>query len=362
VQKKPERLSATYHRTHGIRYFHGCYSIGDDRLWGVTRRRKGGDHSLAALKSIRAARPDGAPIYVIMDNLSANKTPAIRAWVQKKKAELCLTPTSASWANPIEAQFGPLRNFVMGGSNHPNHTVLARNCRTTCGGATPTPDTPTSSPPNAANVPKSAANDTNAGADHDLKPHDQPRRRFVDNALGRASADPPRRAQSDPPGGAFGSTEGLWRGEVAPPWVLRWNGGCGPPRVGAADGLVQAGVVFDRIRRDSWQLKLSIRALSRKYWVHRRLVREALASPVTKPRKRPVRISPRMEPYKKTVDEWLRADLEAPRKQRHTAKRIGTRLEEEFGVTLPYTTVRDFVTARRRAIAAEVSSKGTFTR
>lgn len=82
-------------------------------------------------------------------------------------------------------------------------------------------------------------------------------------------------------------------------------------------------------------------------------MRESLASPVAKPRKRPVRTSPRMEPYKKTVDDWLRADLEAPRKQRHTAKRIGTRLEEEFGVTLPYTTVRDFVTARRRVIAAE---------
>jgi len=42
----------------------------------VSRRRKGADHTLAALKSIRAARPDGAPIYVILDNLSANKTPA----------------------------------------------------------------------------------------------------------------------------------------------------------------------------------------------------------------------------------------------------------------------------------------------
>jgi hypothetical protein len=39
---------------------------------------------------------------------------------------LCLTPTSASWANPIEAQFGPLRTFTMANSNHPNHTVLAR--------------------------------------------------------------------------------------------------------------------------------------------------------------------------------------------------------------------------------------------
>jgi transposase len=124
--KKPVRLPATYHRTHGIRYFHGCYSLADDQLWGITRRRKGGDHTLAALKSIRAARPDGAPIYVICDNLSANKTPPIRTWAKKHKVELCLTPTSASWANPIEAQFGPLRTFTMGASDHPNHTVLAR--------------------------------------------------------------------------------------------------------------------------------------------------------------------------------------------------------------------------------------------
>jgi transposase len=124
-QTKPVRLPATYRRTHGIRYFHGCYSLGDDRLWGVTRRRKGADHTLAALKSVRAARPDDAQIYVILDNLSANKTPAIRTWAKRNKVELCLTPTSASWANPIEAQFGPLRSFVLGASNHPNHTVLA---------------------------------------------------------------------------------------------------------------------------------------------------------------------------------------------------------------------------------------------
>jgi hypothetical protein len=77
----------TYQRTHGIRYFHGCYSLGDDQLWGVMRRRKGGDHTLAALKSIRKARPDGAPIYVILDNLSANKTPAIRAWATRNKVD-----------------------------------------------------------------------------------------------------------------------------------------------------------------------------------------------------------------------------------------------------------------------------------
>lgn len=125
-RKHPDRLRATYQRTHGIRYFHGCYSVSENRLWGVLHEHKGGVHTLAALKTIRAARPDGAPIYVILDNLSCNTTPAIRAWAKAHKVNLCLTPTNASWANPIEAQFGPLRSFTIANSDHPNHPALAR--------------------------------------------------------------------------------------------------------------------------------------------------------------------------------------------------------------------------------------------
>jgi hypothetical protein len=108
-----------------VRYFHGCYSVGDDTLWGVNHR-KGAVNTLAALKSIRAARPDGAPIYVILDNLSAHKGADIRSWAKRSKVELCFTPTYASWANPIEAHFGPLRQFTIANSNHPNHTVQTR--------------------------------------------------------------------------------------------------------------------------------------------------------------------------------------------------------------------------------------------
>jgi transposase len=124
--RHPERLPATYHRTHGVTYFHGCYSVGTDTLWGVNRRRKGAANSLAALKSIRAARPDGAPIHVIMDNLSAHKGTRIRTWAKKNQVELCFTPTNASWADPIEAHFGPLRQFTLANSHHPNHTVQTR--------------------------------------------------------------------------------------------------------------------------------------------------------------------------------------------------------------------------------------------
>jgi hypothetical protein len=102
-----------------------------------------------------------------MDNLSANKTPAIRAWAVRNKVELCLTPTSASSANPIEAPFGPLRTFTMGASDHPNHPRWRAGRRPPCAGATPTPAILTSSLRSAGNGPGSAANATNSGVDHE---------------------------------------------------------------------------------------------------------------------------------------------------------------------------------------------------
>ena len=87
--------------------------------------------------------------------------------------------------------------------------------------------------------------------------------------------------------------------------------------------------LFDRVRHDSWREGLSVRGLARKYGVHRRLVREALAYAEPAPRKTPVRRSPQLEPLKEIIDGWLRADLDAPRKQRHTTGRIHARLVDE---------------------------------
>ncbi|WP_313904944.1 IS630 family transposase [Streptomyces sp. IB201691-2A2] len=125
-QGKSHRLPATYHRTHGVTYFHGGYSVGDDRLWGVDQRRKGTATTLAALKSIRAARPDGASIYIILDNLSAHTGQDIRHWAKKNKVELYFTPTYASWANPIEADFGPLHQSTLANCHHRCHPAQTR--------------------------------------------------------------------------------------------------------------------------------------------------------------------------------------------------------------------------------------------
>lgn len=123
---KPQRLRANFHKSAGVRQFHGCYSVGDDLLFGTVRHKKGAVNTLAALQQIRARRPDGETIYVILDNLSAHKGEKIRSWCQKNAVELCFTPTYSSWANPIECQFGPLREFVLNNSDHPSHLIVAK--------------------------------------------------------------------------------------------------------------------------------------------------------------------------------------------------------------------------------------------
>jgi transposase len=126
---KPERLRANYHKPHGSRQLFACYSIGDDHLWGTIEPVKGWAPTLRALQSIRARLDDTKPIYVILDNLNHHKNQAVREWCDANAVELVFTPTYASWANPIEAHFGPLRQFVLTNSDHTDHPALARALR-----------------------------------------------------------------------------------------------------------------------------------------------------------------------------------------------------------------------------------------
>ena len=109
--------------------------------------------------------------------------------------------------------------------------------------------------------------------------------------------------------------------------------------------------LFAAVREDH-RRGLGVRAIARKHGVHRRTVREALASPVPAPRKVPERASPARDPVAPLIDAMLTADLDAPRKQRHTARRIWTRLRDEHEAEVSYSYVARYVSRRRPQIEA----------
>ncbi len=108
--------------------------------------------------------------------------------------------------------------------------------------------------------------------------------------------------------------------------------------------------LFQEIRRGHAAGE-TIKGLAKKYQVHRRVVRQALANAVPPERKKPEWIQPKLEPLKEAIDGILNADREAPRKQRHTARRIWQRLHAEHEQhPVAESTVRKYVREQKRAM------------
>jgi transposase len=109
--------------------------------------------------------------------------------------------------------------------------------------------------------------------------------------------------------------------------------------------------LFELIRRDHYVHGQSIREIAQQRGVHRRTVRQALASATPPARKAPVREPPVLtRALRQVIDGWLEADRRAPRKQRHTGLRVYQRLVQAHGYTGSAVTVRMYVGRRRRAL------------
>src|SRR3954453_16718404 len=114
--------------------------------------------------------------------------------------------------------------------------------------------------------------------------------------------------------------------------------------------------LYAAIRFDWQRNQMSVRALAEKYSVHRRTVREAIASPVPPPRKSPPRRTLVLDSVRDVVDAMLVEDLTAPRKQRHTARRIFERLGAGHDPQVSFSYVAKYVHRRpdfRRSQAHE---------
>ncbi|MFC6013104.1 hypothetical protein [Nocardia lasii] len=111
--------------------------------------------------------------------------------------------------------------------------------------------------------------------------------------------------------------------------------------------------LYAAIRRDA-RAGMSGRASQTKYGVGWRTVQAATnAAWPNQRRKYPTRGS-KLDPFKPFIDEVLRAELRAPRKQRHTIKRLYARLLDEHGMDdVAYQTLRDYIAERKPQVHAE---------
>ncbi len=107
--------------------------------------------------------------------------------------------------------------------------------------------------------------------------------------------------------------------------------------------------LFAEIRREYPFGIGTIKGVARKLGVHRRQVRQALADARPPERIYPTRARPALSPVQAFIDEILLTDRTAPRKQRHTARRIHDRVGHAFPASpIGASTVREYVREWKR--------------
>ena len=109
--------------------------------------------------------------------------------------------------------------------------------------------------------------------------------------------------------------------------------------------------LFEEIRREFEFGVGTVQGVARKFGVHRRMVREALANAVPMEKSAARRSRPRLGPLVDFIEGILEADRKAPRKQRHTAHRIYVRIGQQFPeARVTESTIRRYVRERKRAL------------
>lgn len=110
------------------------------------------------------------------------------------------------------------------------------------------------------------------------------------------------------------------------------------------------------IRRMHESEGVSVREIMRRTGYHYETVRKYLdMEDFNKPLNPPKELPSLLDPLKPIIDEWLTQDLKAPRKQRHTAKRVFDRLQKEYPdlLKVKHRTVQYYVSQKKKELYNE---------
>ncbi|MFW5661588.1 MAG: IS21 family transposase [Oceanicaulis sp.] len=109
--------------------------------------------------------------------------------------------------------------------------------------------------------------------------------------------------------------------------------------------------LYSKVRMAVLREGLSRREAARRFGIDRGTVSKMVGHSIPPGyRRAQAQRRPKLDAHAAFIDEILRSDPSAPKKQRHTIKRIFERLRDERGFEGGYTTVRDYVRPRRRSL------------
>ena len=112
----PGRIGSRTHdyKRHGTASLYAAFNILTGEVIGKLTDRHRSKEFLSFIKHVEKSTPSNQELHIILDNLSAHKTPMIMDWLNNNpRVHFHFTPTSSSWLNAVEGWFAQLERRAL---------------------------------------------------------------------------------------------------------------------------------------------------------------------------------------------------------------------------------------------------------
>lgn len=112
----PGRIGSRTHdyKRNGVAALYAAFNVLTGEVTGEVSKQSNSKEFLRFMKTVERKTPKGQELHIILDNLSAHKTPEVRDWLQTHpRVHFHFTPTSSSWLNAVEGWFSQLERRAL---------------------------------------------------------------------------------------------------------------------------------------------------------------------------------------------------------------------------------------------------------
>ena len=115
---QPERRTHNYVR-HGTLDLFAALNVATGKVLARCKQKHRSVDFVAFLREIDEHVDDGLEVHVVLDNLSAHKSPIVKRWLLRNpRFHFHFTPTYSSWLNLVERFFGLLTDEALKRGSH----------------------------------------------------------------------------------------------------------------------------------------------------------------------------------------------------------------------------------------------------